>query len=123
MELQQRYYVNVNALTSQTRVMTVEAEARLRQKLGDRADAEPTIRRPLSPDRGTWFETDARPRQLDDEAQSRPRQSKTASRQDRAASRTISLVTTRTHQIACLVNNAIVNIRLLSQSDAVLWCW
>jgi len=60
MELQQRYYVNVNALTSQTRAMTVEAEAeaRPRRKLGDRADAEPTITRP-NRGRGTWFETEA----------------------------------------------------------------
>ena len=58
MELQQRYYVNVNALTSQTRAMTVEAEARPRRKLRDRADAEPTITRP-NRGRGTWFETEA----------------------------------------------------------------
>jgi len=46
MELQQRYYVNVNALMSQTRAMMVEAEAK-------------TMR--LS--RGTWFKAEARPRQ------------------------------------------------------------
>jgi len=32
-ELQQRYYVNANALMSQTRAMTVEAEARPRREL------------------------------------------------------------------------------------------
>jgi len=43
---------------SQTRAMTVEAEARPRRKLRDRAEAEPTITRP-SRGRGTWFKTEA----------------------------------------------------------------
>ena len=43
MELQQCYYVNVNALMSQTLAMMVEAEARLIRKLWDWSETEPKI--------------------------------------------------------------------------------
>ena len=63
MELQQRYCVNVNASMSQTRAMTVEAEARPRRKLRDRADnneaAEP---RHLVQDRGSGLPRQSRDR-------------------------------------------------------------
>ena len=43
MELQQCYYVNVNALMFQTLAMMVQAEARLIRKLWDWSETEPKI--------------------------------------------------------------------------------
>ena len=90
MELQQRYYAN--ALMSQTRAMTVEAEERPRWKF--RGGAEPKITR-RSRGRGNWFETKARPRQRAAEAEPRLRQAKKLPRGKAAASRTTSLQQTR----------------------------
>jgi len=53
MELQQRYYENANALVSQTRAMTVEAERRPSRKLGS-----------PSQDRDNNNEAEPRPRHL-----------------------------------------------------------
>jgi len=78
MELQQCYYVNVNALMSQTLAMMVEAEARLIRKLWDWSETEPKIRlRQLVCDRGSGL--------------SRPRRAKKLPRGKTAASRTTSL--------------------------------